>query len=44
MRAALDRCDPRPGTTLVKGVERLIDASRNNYPDDTGRWRVAEIY
>jgi len=44
MRAAFDPCDPPPGTTLVKGVGRLIDATRNNYPDETGRWRVAEVY
>ena len=29
---------------LVNGAARIRDASSNNYPDDTGRWSVAEVF
>jgi len=38
----LERCDPAPRTALVAGTVR--DASRNNYPEDTGRWSVAAVF
>src|SRR5262249_9696255 len=33
-------CAGSGAATLVSGVGRLIDASRNSYPQDAGKWRV----
>lgn len=35
--------DPAPDRRLA-GLHRIIDASRNSYPDDTGKWQVAEVF
>jgi hypothetical protein len=43
-RAALGACAPPPGVELIPGVGRILDASHNNYPADTGRWRVAGVF
>jgi 4-amino-4-deoxy-L-arabinose transferase-like glycosyltransferase len=32
------------GRPFVPGAARVIDATRNNYPEDTGRWTVAAVY
>jgi len=42
-RQAAD-CRPAPGTTVVNGIGGVLDASKNNYPEDTGRWTVAAVY
>jgi hypothetical protein len=43
-RAALGGCAPPPGVELVAGFGRILDASHNNYPADTGRWKVAQVF
>jgi hypothetical protein len=43
-RAALGPCAPPPGVERVAGVGRILDASHNNYPADTGRWTVAQVF
>jgi hypothetical protein len=30
--------------TIADGAARVVDATHNNYPEDTGRWRVAGVY
>jgi hypothetical protein len=40
----LPRCASSRGAVFMPGIEQVIDASRNNYPEDTGRWRVRVIY
>ena len=30
--------------TVTEGAARVVDATHNNYPEDTGRWRVAGVY
>ena len=42
--AGLATCPSAAGATFVPAVERIVDASRNNYPEDTGRWAVAAVY
>jgi hypothetical protein len=37
-------CAPPRGAAFGSGVERILDASRNNYPEDTGRWTVGAVY
>jgi hypothetical protein len=32
------------GRPFVHGAFRVIDATRNNYPEDTGRWTAAAVY
>ncbi len=32
------------GQPFVNGLGRLIDATRNNYPEDFGRWRAALVF
>jgi len=44
LETLLPRCEPPGSTTFVPGAARLLDASRNSYPEDTGRWTVAEVY
>jgi hypothetical protein len=44
LRPLLAACEPKAGTPLVRGVARVTDASRNQYPEDTGHWRVADVY
>ena len=29
---------------IAPGIARVVDASRNSYPRDTGRWRVREVF
>ena len=29
---------------ITDGAARVLDATHNNYPEDTGRWRVASVY
>ncbi len=28
----------------LKGAAHILDAARNSYPDDTGKWTVAAVY
>jgi len=44
LRPLLAACGANPGVPLVRGVATVTDASHNQYPEDTGRWRVAEVY
>jgi hypothetical protein len=30
--------------SVADGATGIIDATRNNYPEDTGRWAVAEVF
>jgi 4-amino-4-deoxy-L-arabinose transferase-like glycosyltransferase len=39
----LDAC-AAAGRPFVPGAARVIDATRNNYPEDTGRWTAAAAY
>ena len=32
------------GGPVVDGAARIVDGSRNNYPEDTGRWSVSQVY
>ena len=32
------------GLPFVHGASRVLDATRNNYPEDTGRWTAAAVY
>ena len=32
------------GGAIADGAARVVDATHNNYPEDTGRWRVAGVY
>ena len=38
------RCNPPPNAAPVDGVGRILDATRNRYPDDTGRWSVVSVH
>jgi hypothetical protein len=42
--AAYARCSPSPGVPLVDGAGRILDATKNNYPEDTGRWYASAVY
>jgi 4-amino-4-deoxy-L-arabinose transferase-like glycosyltransferase len=44
LEALADRCEPHGAAVFVPGAARLLDAARNSYPDDTGRWTVAEVF
>jgi hypothetical protein len=44
LAALLPGCAPAPGTVLAPAAARIDDATRNNYPEDTGRWTVAAVY
>jgi hypothetical protein len=37
-------CEIPPDAAIVGGVSRIVDASRNTYPENTGRWSVAHVY
>jgi hypothetical protein len=41
--AALGECIPA-GATIVAGAVEILDATHNNYPEDTGRWAVDKVY
>jgi len=38
------RCNLPTGVALVNGAARIVDASSNSYPQDTGRWSVASVF
>jgi hypothetical protein len=38
-----EHCGLRKGEVIVDGAE-IVSASSNSYPEDTGRWSVAEVY
>ncbi|MBN2371339.1 MAG: glycosyltransferase family 39 protein [Vicinamibacteria bacterium] len=38
------RCGVPENAARVDGVARVTSADRNNYPDDTGWWRVTSVY
>jgi hypothetical protein len=29
---------------VTDGAARIVDGTRNNYPEDTGRWTVAAVF
>jgi hypothetical protein len=39
-----DECRVPATVAHQKGAARILDASRNSYPDDTGKWRVGSVY
>jgi 4-amino-4-deoxy-L-arabinose transferase-like glycosyltransferase len=41
--AALGTCVPA-GATIVTAADEILDATRNNYPEDTGRWGVDRVF
>jgi hypothetical protein len=41
--AALGAC-LAPGTAAVRGAAEILDATHNNYPEDTGRWTVDKVF
>lgn len=42
LEAVLPRCTSTP--VPLAAVGRIIDATRNNYPEDTGRWTVTGVF
>jgi hypothetical protein len=44
LRLAPAECGPGPGAAIVNGIDHVLDASKNNYPEDTGRWTVSAVY
>jgi 4-amino-4-deoxy-L-arabinose transferase-like glycosyltransferase len=42
--ALISDCQLPPGVTPVDGVGRILDASANHYPEDTGRWSVVAVH
>jgi hypothetical protein len=38
--SAIGRCGP----ASTPGAARILDATRNNYPEDTGRWTVTGVF
>jgi hypothetical protein len=43
LRGLADTCGLSRNDVLLAGAE-IVSASRNSYPEDTGRWSVAEVY
>jgi hypothetical protein len=41
--AAVADCVP-PGAAIVPGAAEVLNASHNNYPEDTGRWAIDKVY
>jgi len=39
--AGVGKCSP---SAAVPGAVRILDATRNNYPEDTGRWTVTGVF
>jgi len=37
-------CETPPRAAIVGGVGRILEASSNSYPADTGRWSVAHVF
>lgn len=47
LAALLARCRPPSSATSIKGIEgvgRILDATANHYPEDTGRWSVVSVH
>jgi 4-amino-4-deoxy-L-arabinose transferase-like glycosyltransferase len=44
LRALVSECMPPPDAVPVDGVSRILDATRNRYPEDTGRWSVVSVH
>ncbi len=44
LRLLFDSCDVPAGVERMHGASRIIDGSRNSYPDDTGKWKVAAVF
>ena len=38
------RCNIPRDVALMNGAARIVDASSNSYPQDTGRWSVASVF
>ncbi|HET8645726.1 MAG TPA: hypothetical protein VFO85_09575, partial [Vicinamibacteria bacterium] len=41
--AALGPCLPA-GAAVIAGAAEILDATHNNYPEDTGRWAVDKVF
>lgn len=44
LESLFESCEVRAGVERLHGASRIIDGSRNSYPDDTGKWKVEAIY
>jgi 4-amino-4-deoxy-L-arabinose transferase-like glycosyltransferase len=44
LSALVSDCQPPPGAIPIDGVGPILDATRNHYPDDTGRWSVVSVH
>lgn len=44
LKAGLGRCGLSEPIPFVRGAVRILDGSRNNYPEDTGRWTVTGVF
>jgi 4-amino-4-deoxy-L-arabinose transferase-like glycosyltransferase len=44
LRTLVGDCEPGGQGALVEGVGRILDATANHYPEDTGRWSVVSVH
>jgi hypothetical protein len=44
LKALFDSCGVPATAMRLHGASRTIDGSRNSYPDDTGKWRIAAVF
>jgi 4-amino-4-deoxy-L-arabinose transferase-like glycosyltransferase len=44
LRALAADCGVSPDVALVNGFSRILDASQNSYPTDTGRWSTKNVF
>jgi hypothetical protein len=44
LRELAEHCEVPDTGSLLNGAFRVVDASRNRYPEDTGRWSVRDVF
>ncbi len=44
LSALVARCRGESGAAPVDGVGRILDATRNHYPESTGRWSIVSLH
>lgn len=44
LTGALSRCSLPTDSVLLSGVARILDGTRNNYPEDFGPWSIGAVY
>jgi 4-amino-4-deoxy-L-arabinose transferase-like glycosyltransferase len=44
LSALISACQPPTGAMTLDGVGRVLDATRNHYPENTGRWSVVSVH